>query len=116
MYKSGRWNSFVTSSIGRFIGGRDATFTRVFVGTSAVTYFDQVAEGNFLSKGPPSIRLGSDYTLSSKHSVGFLAAYNTNTANAEFLTDTYIGSQAKTPSRFVNADNHTHNTFPQPNH
>jgi hypothetical protein len=110
-YKKGPWNSYINSSIGRFIGGRDATFTRVFVGPSATTYFDQVAEGNFLTQGPPSVRLGSDYTIDTKHSVGFMASYNTNTGESEFLTDTYIGAQPKSPSQFIAADNFTKNTY-----
>jgi hypothetical protein len=110
-YKRGRWNSYINTSIGRFVGGRDATFTRVFVGTSANTYFDQVAEGNNLSQGPPSVRLGSDFIINSKHSVGFMAAYNTNTGTSEFLTDTYIGVKPQTPSLFINADNFTQNTY-----
>ncbi|HZF64188.1 MAG TPA: outer membrane beta-barrel protein, partial [Chitinophagaceae bacterium] len=110
-YKRGRWNSYINTSIGRFIGGRDATFTRVFVGAFANTYFDQVAEGNNLSQGPPLVRLGSDFTINSKHSIGFMAAYNTNIGTSEFLTETYIGAQPKTPSLFIDADNFTQNTY-----
>ncbi|MCW3074405.1 MAG: TonB-dependent receptor [Flaviaesturariibacter sp.] len=110
-YKKGRFNSYINSSIGRFVGGRDATFTRVFVGPSGSTYFDQVADGNYLQQGPPSVRLGSDYTINAKHSVGFMASYNTNTGKSDFLTDTYIGTQPKTPSSLVEADNYTTNTY-----
>ncbi|HEY0060299.1 MAG TPA: outer membrane beta-barrel family protein, partial [Flavisolibacter sp.] len=110
-YKRGRWNSYINSSIGRFIGGRDATFTRVFVAPSATTYFDQVADGNNLAQGPPTVRLGSDYTINSKHSVGFMASYNTNTSTSDFLTETYIGTKPKTPSQFIDADNFTKNTY-----
>ena len=107
-YKRGRWNSFVSSSIGRFVGGREATFTRTFVTPSAITYFDQVAEGNSLTtQRLPSVRFGSDFTINTKHSVGFMTSYITSKSNSEFLTDTYIGNQPKTPSQFINADNFT---------
>ena len=110
-YKIGRWNSFLTLDGSRRVGGREATFTRVFYGTNKTTYFDQVATGNFVAEGPPAIRIGSDYTLSDKHTVGFMANYTTNKAHSDFLTETFIGSDPKQPSQFVNADNFSKNTF-----
>lgn len=41
-------------------------------------YFDQVATGNYRVQGPPSVRLGTDYSLSDRHSIGFSSNYNTN--------------------------------------
>lgn len=108
MYKKGRWNSILATTTGRYINGRDATFTRVFVSPSAVTYFDQVAQSNGWIQGPPALRFGTDYTLNSNHSVGFMTRYNTWNYNTDFLTDTYIGAHPKTSSNFIQAENFTY--------
>lgn len=105
MYKKGRWNSILSNTNGRYIQGRDATFTRTFVSPSGVTYFDQVAESDGLIKGPPSVRFGTDYSINSKHSVGFLTRINNWKYKTDFYTDTYIGNQPKTPSQFIRAEN-----------
>ena len=110
-HKKGRWNSFLFLDGSRRVGGREATFTRVFFGDPKTTYFDQVATGNFEAEGPPSVRLGTDFTLNSKHSVGFMAAFNTNTAHSDFLTNTYIGNAPKTPYQYIDADNYNSNTY-----
>lgn len=105
MYKKGRWNSIISNTNGRYINGRDATFTRTFVSPSGVTYFDQVAESDGLIKGPPSVRFGTDYSINSKHSIGFLTRINNWKYKTDFYTDTYIGYQPKTPSQFIQAKN-----------
>lgn len=110
-HKKGRWNSFLFLDGGRRVGGREATFTRVFFGDQKTTYFDQVATGNFKAEGPPSVRLGTDYTINAKHSVGFMAAFTTNTAHSDFLTETLIGNTPKTPYQFIDADNFNSNTY-----
>lgn len=110
-HKSGRWNSFLITDINRRASGREATFTRIFRDGNEATYFDQTAVGNWHNFGPPSIRLGSDYTLNQNHSIGFIGSYFTNTAHSNFLTETYIGDAPKTPARFVDADNYNSNTL-----
>jgi outer membrane receptor protein involved in Fe transport len=110
-YKSGRWNTFLVSDFNRRGGGREATFTRVFRTPARTTYFDQVAIGNWHNIGPPSIRVGSDFTINEKHSIGFIGSYFTNTAHSEFLTETYIGNEPKVPAQFVDADNFNSNTL-----
>ena len=110
-HKKGRWNSFLFLDGAKRVGGRDATFTRVFYGNGKTTYFDQTATGDFEAEGPPSFRLGTDYTINDKHSVGFMAAFNTNTAHSSFLTNTYIGNDPKTPYQYIDADNYNSNTY-----
>jgi hypothetical protein len=110
-YKSGRWNSFANVDFSRRVGGREATFTRVFYGANKTTYFDQTATGNFVVQGPPSIRLGTDYSLNDQHSVGAMVYFTTNTARQEFLTETFIGNQPKRPAQFIDADNFSRNTY-----
>lgn len=110
-FKSGKWNSFLNLDAARRVGGREATFTRVFYGVGKTTYFDQVATGNFMVQGPPAIRLGTDYSLNDRHSLGFMANYTTNRMESDFLTDTYIGQTPANPSLYVEADNYLNNTY-----
>ncbi|MES2777358.1 MAG: TonB-dependent receptor [Bacteroidota bacterium] len=110
-HKTSRWNSFLISDFNRRGSGREATFTRVFRNSNSTTYFDQMATGNWANIGPPSIRIGSDFTINEKHSIGFIASYFTNTVHADFLTDTWIGPDPKKPAQFVDADNYNSNTL-----
>lgn len=110
-HKAGKWNSFLNVDNARRVGGRDATFTRIFRSGSNTTYFDQNAIGNFVVVGPPSVRTGTDYTINSKHTVGAMMNFTRNTGDQEFLTETYIGSQPGNYSQFVDADNFSSNTF-----
>lgn len=110
-FKSGNWNAFAMLDFSRRVGGRDATFTRVFYAPGAATYFDQAAVGNYKVQGPPSLRSGADYSFNPNHSVGFLFNFGTNTAHSDFLTDTYIGSTPKSYSKYIDADNYNQNTY-----
>jgi outer membrane receptor protein involved in Fe transport len=110
-YKNRRWNSFLNLDAARRVGGREATFTRIFYGRDKTTYFDQVAEGNFAVEGPPSVRLGTDYSFNDRHSIGAMAYYATNYAESDFLTETYIGGEPKKYAQYVDADNFSNNRF-----
>ena len=110
-HKSGPWNSFLNLDMARRVGGREATFTRVFYATEKTTYFDQVATGNFSNIGPPTVRLGTDYSLTDRHTLGLTANYTNNTGKSEFLTDTYIGSAPDKATQYINADNYSRNTY-----
>ena len=110
-YRSGRWNSFLSLDASRRVGGREATFTRIFYGANKTTYFDQVASGNWVAQGPPAGRLGTDYTINDRHSIGGMVNFNTNYLEQDFLTDTYIGDAPKSPQQYVEADNLSNNRF-----
>ncbi|HEX9957209.1 MAG TPA: outer membrane beta-barrel family protein, partial [Fibrella sp.] len=110
-YKTGPWNSFMTLDLAQRVGGREATFTRVFYGARQTTYFDQVATGNFEALGPPAVRVGTDYAINDRHSIGVMGYVNTNLAHSDFLTDTYIGNAPNQPSLFIKADNYTTSRF-----
>jgi hypothetical protein len=110
-YKNRRWNSFLNLDAARRVGGRDATFTRIFYGRDKTTYFDQEATGNFVVEGPPFVRLGTDYTINDRHSIGAMAYYGTNYAESEFLTETYLGPDPKSPAQYVDADVFANNRF-----
>ncbi|KAA9331279.1 outer membrane beta-barrel protein [Hymenobacter busanensis] len=109
--KQEKWNGFVTLDASRRVGGRDATFTRIFYGERSTTYFNQQATGNFVSTSPPVVRLGADYSLTKQHSVGFMAGYTLRRGHSDFLTDTYLGSSPQEPTRYIDADNFSRSTY-----
>lgn len=109
-YKTDRWNSFINLDMARRVGGREATFTRVFFGEET-TYFDQVAEGNFVVQGPPAVRVGTDYQINEDHKLGATVYYATNNQESNFLTDTYLGSTPNNPVQYIEANNYSANTF-----
>ena len=109
-YKTENWNSFLNLDMARRVGGRDATFTRVFFGEET-TYFDQIAEGNYVVEGPPAVRLGTDYELDDDHTIGATVYYATNDLESDFLTDTYLGRTPNNPFQYIDANNYSANTF-----
>lgn len=109
-YKTENWNSFLNVDMARRVGGRDATFTRVFFGEET-TYFDQLAEGNFVVEGPPALRVGTDYEFNQNQSLGATVYYATNTLEFDFLTDTYLGRTPNNPVQYIDANNYSANTF-----
>lgn len=110
-HKSDKWDSFLTLDKARRVGGRDATFTRVFFGDEETTYFDQVATGNYETQGPPVTRIGTDYSITENHTVGVMGYFATNHLENNFLTDTYIGNSPNQPSLYIDANNYVENTF-----
>lgn len=110
-YKSNRWNSFLNLDMASRAGGREATFTRIFYSPTDTTYFDQAASGNFRVQGPPSVRIGTDFTLNERDVIGGMINYTTNTGKNDFLTDTYVGPNPVNPSQFIAADNYNRNVY-----
>ncbi|GHA56103.1 TonB-dependent receptor [Pontibacter akesuensis] len=110
-YKTSQWNSYINLDMARRVGGREATFTRVFFNEAQTTYFDQVATGNYEVEGPPVVRVGTDYTINKVHSIGFMANYGTNKLHSDFLTDTYIGPAPNQPLLYIDANNYNVNRF-----
>ena len=109
-YKTEKWNSFLNLDMARRVGGRDATFTRVFFGEET-TYFDQVAEGNYVVEGPPAVRVGTDYEFNDEQALGATVYYATNHLESDFLTDTYLGRTPNNPMQYIDANNISENTF-----
>lgn len=110
-HRSGKWNSFLNLNMARRVGGREATFTRVFYAEDHTTYFDQEASGNYEVEGPPYARFGTDYSFNDKHSIGVKGRFITNSLESDFLTDTYIGNTPGQPEQYIDANNYTSNTY-----
>ncbi|HEY0045972.1 MAG TPA: outer membrane beta-barrel family protein [Flavobacterium sp.] len=110
-YRAGKWSSFFHIDNARRVGGRDATFTRVFYGEEFATYFDQTATASNVNTGPPTVRLGADYAIDDKNEIGFVTRYSQNTGRSDFLTDTYIAEDQQNPYQYIRAENYSQNKF-----
>jgi hypothetical protein len=110
-YKSGRWNSFIAIDRLRRVGGREATFTRLFLTPGEDIYFDQAATADFKVAGPPSIRVGTDYSINDRHSIGGMVSYTTNKSYSNFLTQTWIGNTPQQPKLYIDARNFSNNVY-----
>ncbi|GAA4337683.1 TonB-dependent receptor [Flaviaesturariibacter amylovorans] len=109
--KKGGWSFFANVDLMRRVGGRNATFTRVFRGSRGINYFDQVAEANHYNEGPPTVRLGSDWQLNKRHSIGFTAYFNQNTLRQQFDTRTVMGPAPGTADLVIDARNRMMNVW-----
>ncbi|MDX5396416.1 MAG: TonB-dependent receptor family protein, partial [Hymenobacteraceae bacterium] len=110
-YKSGRFNSFLNLNQLRSVGGREATFKREYHTPGKVTYFDQEAVQDNVLQGPPSVRVGTDFSLNKQHSLSFMGYFLTNKWEADFVTDTYMGRVPGKPALYIHADNYNQNRF-----
>ncbi len=104
-YKAGKWNSSLMIDRQRRVGGREASFTRVFLTPGETTYFDQQATGAYRNYGPPTGRFSTDYTINERHSVGGMISIFRLKGNNEFLAETFMGPDPKQPNLFIKADN-----------
>ncbi|RYZ00031.1 MAG: TonB-dependent receptor [Chitinophagaceae bacterium] len=110
-YKKGGWSFFINTDFMRRVGGRNATFTRVFRGTAGTTYFDQEAVADHYNEGPPTVRLGSDWQLNGRHSIGFTGYFNQNTLRQQFVTRTVMGPAPDRPALVIDARNYLMNVW-----
>ncbi|QHL85998.1 TonB-dependent receptor [Nibribacter ruber] len=110
-FKTGKWNSFASIDQMQRIGNREGTFERVYDAEGGKIYFDQTANGKHKNQGPPTFRIGTDYSINDKHSVGALTSFNQNTVWVDFITDSYMGLDRQNPETFINANNFLTNRF-----
>ncbi|GAB2531401.1 TonB-dependent receptor [Rufibacter soli] len=110
-YKSGKWNSFASIDQMQRVGNREGTFERVYDAEGGKIYFDQTAHGQHKNQGPPTFRIGTDYSITDKHSVGAMTSFNQNTVWVDFISDSYMGLNRQNPATFINANNFLTNRF-----
>ncbi|HEX2606417.1 MAG TPA: outer membrane beta-barrel protein [Flavisolibacter sp.] len=110
-HKLGNWNSFVIADLSERVGGREATFTRIFRSGGNAIYFDQTATSSYKVPDNRSIRFGTDYSISKAHSVGFMVNLSGSTFNESFITDTYLGKAPKTNYQQIRAENQSHGRY-----
>lgn len=110
-YRRNGWTFFANVDGMRRVGGRTGTFTRTFSGSGGTLYFNQQAVGSHYNEGPPTLRLGSDWTIGRRHSIGFNYYFNQNTLRQVFFTGTELGADPAHPDLRVEARNYIRNVW-----
>ncbi|MTI33110.1 TonB-dependent receptor domain-containing protein [Xanthovirga aplysinae] len=104
--KKGKWNSFTNLNARRSGRVRTSKMYREFNSNESNTYFDQNGREEVVYF-VPSLRLGTDYELNDKHSIGAMANLNYTDNYHDFQTDSrLINKQSQLGTR-IDANNYT---------
>lgn len=88
-HKKGNWNSFGSINLNRRMRYRDMEMDRVFMSESGTAKFDQT--GSELNERlEPSLRLGTEYDLNERHSIGGVGSLTMNRTDMAFRTASYL--------------------------
>lgn len=110
-HKLGKWNSFLSVDLSQRVGGREATFTRIFHSSQNTIYFDQSATSAYTVPSNFTMRVGTDYTINKNHSIGVMINFGSSHFREEFLTDTYLGNAPKSPYQKIRAENYSKSRY-----
>ncbi len=103
-YKSGKWNSFANLDVAQRTRYRDMDMNRVFNTEGFKNKFDQVGyeESDRFS---PSLRVGTDYDINERHSIGGMARLSYSDSENLFRTDSYLRQANPEEDQFIHALN-----------
>ncbi|WP_242917917.1 outer membrane beta-barrel family protein [Pontibacter liquoris] len=106
-HKAGNWNSFGSINLNRRMNYRNMKMDRVFMNESGTTLFNQdgYEEGDLLE---PSLRLGTDYDLNKRHSVGMMANVTANRERMSFNTESFLRNEN---NLFIDARNQSDSKY-----
>ncbi len=108
-YKKGKWNSFLNIDASQRGLVRDAFSYRTFPEVSTYSYYSQ--DGVQTSKGfVPSLKLGTDYTLNEKHSLGIMGNFMYQDRKQDWNLKS-LGIMNNDTSVDIDAKNHMDESF-----
>ncbi|MBC5991254.1 outer membrane beta-barrel family protein [Pontibacter cellulosilyticus] len=89
-HKSGKWNTSANLDFTRRMWYRDAELDRVFLNQDgSKSKYDQTAYEKS-ERIQPSLRIGTDYDLNDRHSIGIMARLNGGDNTTRFDSDSYL--------------------------
>ncbi|WP_439879588.1 TonB-dependent receptor domain-containing protein [Pontibacter sp. MBLB2868] len=103
-YKKGDWNSFVSADVAERPRLREGVMIREFHEAGANARFHQL-RNEHMTTNSPSLRLGTDYDLNDRHSVGAVAHLSHSTTDRAFYSVTDMDDRAKGAHTLVEASN-----------
>ncbi len=103
-FKKGPWNSFMNADFARRPRLREGVMDREFHSETADTRFHQLRDEDMTLKAP-SFRIGTDYELGKRHSIGGLINWNRNTTDRSFLSETILHDRLRDRSQMIHAGN-----------
>ncbi|GAB3204008.1 outer membrane receptor protein involved in Fe transport [Pontibacter aydingkolensis] len=112
-HKSGKWNTSANIDFTRRMWFRDAELDRVFVNENgSKSKYDQTAFEKS-ERVYPAIRVGTDYDLNGRHSIGVMARINAGENNTRFNSDSYLlnGNDLFIQAKNRTVDTHNGGTY-----
>lgn len=103
-FKKNRWNSFVNIDMARRTRGRVNTMTREFNDPERNIYFDQKGKQTDISYSP-SLRLGTDFDINEKQSIGFTARLAYDESRNKFNTESVLSNNNPPENLLIFAHN-----------
>ncbi|TPE42137.1 TonB-dependent receptor domain-containing protein [Pontibacter mangrovi] len=104
-YKQGKWSSFVNLDLAERTNYRTNDMQRIYLEKQGLTLNQNVVEKG--TRFIPALRLGADYTLNSKQSVGFLANASFYNTEDRVNTNAYLRDSQPENDLYIKADNHS---------
>ncbi|QCR22067.1 TonB-dependent receptor domain-containing protein [Pontibacter sp. SGAir0037] len=110
-HKSGQWNSFGSIDFAERVRYRDASMNRIFTNENgSKSKYDQkiFEEGK---RTQPSLRIGTDYDLNERHSIGAMANLSFNSNSNSFETDSYLRDGEAANDLYIYSYNHSKGSY-----
>ncbi len=109
-HKAGKWNTTLGADAARRMNYRDMEMERIFNNPAGNSFFDQ--EGYEERKRiSPSLRLGTDYDINDRHSVGFMSNFYFGDNEGIFNTESVLRRPDAADSRRISATNEHASTY-----
>ncbi|WP_299700690.1 outer membrane beta-barrel family protein [uncultured Pontibacter sp.] len=109
-HKQGKWNTTVGVDLSRRMSFRDMDMERIFNDPAGKSFFDQEGyeERERLNS---SLRIGTDYDINDRHSVGFMSNMFYSANEGIFNTASNLRRPMAADSRFIDATNEHESTY-----
>ncbi|WP_299986739.1 outer membrane beta-barrel family protein [uncultured Pontibacter sp.] len=109
-HKAGKWNTTAGLDFARRMNYRDMEMERIFNDPAGSSFFDQ--EGyEERERIAPTLRLGTDYDINDRHSVGFMSNLFYNSNEGIFNTESILRRPVAANSRQISATNEHASTY-----
>lgn len=104
--KKGKWNSFANVDMSKRPWLRTSQMNRAFNEESFSTTFDQKGREEVI-RYTPSVRLGTDFDINERNSIGVMMNLSYHDAHHDFKTASYLKNGPSENDLFIDAENYT---------
>ncbi len=104
-YKKGGWNSYVNADMAERPRLREGVMIREFHQDGANARFHQIRNENMTTQSP-ALRMGTDYDINKRHSIGGMVNFSLNSTDRAFLSDSDLNDRTKNSHTNVKAGNY----------
>lgn len=104
--KKGKWSSFANLDMAKRPWRRTSEMKRAFNEETVSTTFDQEGKEDVV-RYTPSIRLGTDFDMDRKNSIGVMVNLSSHDASHDFKTASYLRNGTPDNNMLIKANNYT---------